>query len=489
MRQYFRLLLMTASTAIVFYTMPVALTQNSPTPPTSLVPSVSTPNSLNPDPNPLLRPTKPSEVQTQATYPITFQQALELALRHNPQLQIERQALIRSQASLRERKAALYPTLSLQSDFTRQETYDLSTDDSSNSTELDQLGISSSTDSSSASSPLSGDVQLSYNIYTGGERAANIRAAEQQLRSDQLDVERITEQTRLDVANDYYDLQNADEQVRINRSAVINSQQSLQDTQARERAGTGTRFEVLQAQVQLAQSVQSLTSALSSQRSARRQLAQRLNVSQTIDLSAADLVAITGTWTPTLEESIMLAYKNRIELEQFLLQRGIAEQNRRAALAAVRPQVSLSASSGLSNDFERDSSLAANYSVGAQLRWNFFDGGAARARALQSESDIKTAELNFADTHNSIRFNVEQAYFNLRSNFENIETTTLALHQSQAALRLARLRFQAGVGTQTDVVNEENNLTQAEGNRITAIVNYNKALASLQRNVGRTGQL
>ncbi len=55
------------------------------------------------------------------------------------------------------------------------------------------------------------------------------------------------------------------------------------------------------------------------------------------------------------------------------------------------------------------------------------------------------------------------------------------MEQAREALRLARLRFQAGVGTQTDVISAENDLTQAEGNRVTAILDYNRALASLNR--------
>jgi len=48
-------------------------------------------------------------------------------------------------------------------------------------------------------------------------------------------------------------------------------------------------------------------------------------------------------------------------------------------------------------------------------------------------------------------------------------------------LRLARLRFQAGVGTQTEVIDAETDLTRAEGNRVKAILDYNRAMASLQR--------
>jgi outer membrane protein TolC len=97
---------------------------------------------------------------------------------------------------------------------------------------------------------------------------------------------------------------------------------------------------------------------------------------------------------------------------------------------------------------------------------------------------MQIAEANFADTRNQIRFEVEQAYENSRANLDNIQTTTLAIEESQEALRLARLRLNAGVGTQSDVIDAESNLTQAQGNRIQAIVNYNKAIATLIRNTG-----
>lgn len=71
----------------------------------------------------------------------------------------------------------------------------------------------------------------------------------------------------------------------------------------------------------------------------------------------------------------------------------------------------------------------------------------------------------------------------LQSNLENVQTTNVALEQAKEALRLGRLRFQAGVGTQTDVINAQNDLIKAEGKRVQAILNYNRALAQLQRAV------
>jgi len=54
----------------------------------------------------------------------------------------------------------------------------------------------------------------------------------------------------------------------------------------------------------------------------------------------------------------------------------------------------------------------------------------------------------------------------LQSNLENDKTASVALEQAKA-LRLSSLRF-FQAGAQTDVINAENDLTNAEGNRVTA---------------------
>ncbi len=339
----------------------------------------------------------------------------------------------------------------------------------------------SSVSGGGSSTALSGTVQLSYNVYTAGARTARIRAAEEQLRFDQLDVERLTEQLRLDVSNDYYDLQQADERVRINRAAVTNAEASLRDAQALEQAGVGTRFDVLRSQVQLANANQNLTNGLNQQQVSRRQLVNRLSLNQVANAIAADPVEIAGLWNLPLEESIIQAFQNRAELQQQLVRRNISEQNRRIALASIKPRVAVSSNYNISDTFNDSRSFGDNYSLGANLNWNLYDGGAARARARVQEANIAISETNFANTRNQVRFEVEEAYSNLQSNLANIQTASVALEQAREALRLARLRFQAGVGTQTDVISAENDLTQAEGNRVTAILDYNRALARLTR--------
>ncbi len=333
---------------------------------------------------------------------------------------------------------------------------------------------------------LTSTVALSYNLYTSGSRSASIRAAEEQVRFDQLGVDVQVETVRLNVATDYYNLQNADQQVLIQQAAVTNALASLRDAQALENAGIGTRFDTLRAQVQVANSTQKLTNAQAQQQIARRQLAQRLSISQSVDLSAAEPIEVVGLWNLSLEDSIILTFKNRAELEQQLTNRNIAEQNRRLALSAIGPQVSVGANYNISDPFATsytnfNGGASDQYSLAATVKLLLFDGGAARASAAQQEANKAIAETNFANTRNQIRFNVERDYANLQANLSNIQTSTVALAQARESLRLARLRFQAGVGTQTDVISAENDLTNSEGNYVAAIVNYNISLASLQR--------
>jgi outer membrane protein TolC len=444
------------------------------------------PDYLNPSPNPLQFPTQPEEVEIVGTQPITLEQAIDLAIRNNRELQVSRLELERNQAALQEALAANLPTLNLTSNLTFQENTQQQ-QDSALQDLLDQLqggqGGSTQSEEDDVNVVLGGALELNYTLFTSGRRPALIEAAEGQVRFQELQVEAQEEQLRLDVINNYYDLQETDEQVRIQEAALDQALQSLRDAEALERAGVGTRFDVLQSQVDVANARQQLTQALSQRQIARRQIVQTLSLAQSVEVAAADPVEVADLWDLSLEETIVLAVRNRAELEQQLVQRDISDAQRRAALSQLGPQVSLFATYDVQDTLNQDETVQDSYQFGARLNLSLFDGGVARAQAAQEEANIAIAETNFAAQRNQIRFDVESAYSNLQANFENIQTASLALEQAREALRLARLRFQAGVGTQTDVLISQTDLTEAEFNRIQAILGYNRSLAELQRSV------
>ncbi len=433
----------------------IAETPNTNPPPKP----VDNPEKLEESPNRLLFPTKPEEVTT-TEQAITLQQAIDLALKNNKDLQTARITLDRSQAELDEANATLYPQLRTQ-------------------VEIRQNGDDSVNNQTSLSSSL----ELSYNLYTGGRNSANRTQASQIVRLRELDIERVIEQTRFQVTQNYYELQNADAQVEIEIAAIQDAQQTLRDAQLLEKAGLGTKFDSLRADVQLANATQRLNTAKAAQLNARRTLVEVLGLVQTVDLIAADEIQVAGAWELSLENSIVLAYKNRVELEQALLQKDINEQQKIAAEAETKPQVNLFATYTANDTFSDDLSVTDGYSFGARMNWTLFDGGATSAIAEQEEKDKETEEVRFAQQRNTVRLQVEQAYNNLMANKDNIVTSKKAQDLAEESLRLARLRFQAGVGTQTDVINAQSDLTTARGNYLRAIISYNQSLNELQRSV------
>lgn len=158
--------------------------QSKPSSPTASSQSQSNQplDSLNPSPNPLELPTNREQVRLQQTQPITLQQAIALAQRNNRELQIAQQTLPRSQAALQQARTARLPTLSNEAEFSPQ----LFAED-----KLDDLDDD---EDPSPETLLGGTIEIGYDIFTSGRRPAQIRAAQEQVRSDQLEVERVNEQ-------------------------------------------------------------------------------------------------------------------------------------------------------------------------------------------------------------------------------------------------------------------------------------------------------
>jgi outer membrane protein TolC len=406
------------------------------------------------------------EVGITNTQSLTLQETIEIALRNNREVQAAKLTVARSQAGVSEAQAAQALQVGLSSTVKTGGSPLLIG-------EAPRTGANTTTD-------IQGTVEATYNILNSGRDASRVKAAQEQVNFDRLDLLRIEQKLRGDVLTAYYDLQAAGSAIIINKAAVTDATRSLSDAQLQEKAGVGTKFDILRAQVQLANANQDLTSSQGQQQIAQKKIAQLISVNENTEYQAADAVKKLGDWNYTLADSLIVAFKNRPELKQQLVRRSVSEQQQIIASAADSAQVNLFANYTLGKVINNTNPLQDQYSVGARLSWSFWDGGAAGSRANQEKINQEIAENQFTTARNQIRFEIEQAYNNLNTNQKNIATSTQALQQAEESLKLARLRFQAGVGTQTDVIQAQTELARARGNRITAIINYNRSLSILR---------
>ncbi|MFZ9607922.1 MAG: TolC family protein, partial [Vulcanococcus sp.] len=127
---------------------------------------------------------------------------------------------------------------------------------------------------------------------------------------------------------------------------------------------------------------------------------------------------------------------------------------------------------------------ATDNTIGLNLRWSILDGGRARAQYRQAKQQAEENAFRFADTRDRVRFEVEESFNRLRSSNRNIQTSSREVLSARESLRLARLRFQAGVTTQREVVDNQRDLTQAEESYANSLREYNDNLALLRRRTG-----
>jgi OMF family outer membrane factor len=299
---------------------------------------------------------------------------------------------------------------------------------------------------------------------------------------------------RLQSSLKYFKLQNQDEQVRIGKQSVEASLLSLRDSRARYVAGVATKLAVLEAQTQLSRDRQDLTNALGNQAKARRDLAALLDLPQDVTPTAADPARVFGIWQPSLQESIVAAYAFREELDQFILDISINNSDANTALAGIQPLLSIfnnfttirnQGQVGRSGSIDfADYNWNYNNIVGLRAQWKIFDGGRARAQYRRNKQKAEESKFRFAANRDSIRSDVEVSFYDLRRASQNIHTTSSEVLSSAESLRLVRLRFQAGVATQREVVDIQRDLTEAEVRYANAITEYNVSLAQLRRRTG-----
>jgi OMF family outer membrane factor len=297
---------------------------------------------------------------------------------------------------------------------------------------------------------------------------------------------------RLQAAQAYFDLQQADDQVRIGQESVRASLVSLRDSKARFQAGVATKLEVLEAETQLARDQQLLANGLAAQSVARRALATLLDLPFSVTPTAKDSARVLGVWNASLSESIVAAFSFREELDQAILDISIANSQANSALGAVQPFLSVFTNfgynqfNGQTGDVTGVESSGNQYETtfGAKLSWSIFDGGAAAAESRQAKQLAQQNRYQFSLRRDAIRQEVETSFYELEKNNRDIITTSREVISAREALRLARLRFQAGVTTQREVVDNQRDLTNAEVRYSNAVTDYNKRLVELSRRTG-----
>ena len=325
---------------------------------------------------------------------------------------------------------------------------------------------------------------ISMPVYNASLNAQR-KAAHYALNSADFALEQTKQSIRLTATTDYFNILQARNLVKVREDTVATLQAHLADVNAQFRVGTVARTDVLASEVELANAQQNLTTARNNYEVAVATLNNVIGVPTDTMLEINDKLRYTS-YPLSLDDctDYGLLYRADGAAAVYAVKR--AEAGVRAAKAGYQPTVNAAATRSIAGErpFKDDHTSSNTWSAGVSASWNIFDNGVTAAQVDAAKATLRKAEEALAAADEKIRLDVRTAYLNLRAAEQNIKTTEKAVQQAEEDYNIARVRYNAGVATNLEVMRASDNLTTARMNYSTALYSYNMGKASLDNAMG-----
>jgi outer membrane protein TolC len=336
-------------------------------------------------------------------------------------------------------------------------------------------------------------IQIVQSIYEGGRLITAFQAASATKKQALAQYQTAVADTLLSVRLAYYDVLLAAQEITVNEASVVLLQKELEDQQRRYDAGTVPKFNVLRAEVAVANQRPALIQARNSYRIAKNNLSNLLGYNlpreiwEDIPLNLTDALDATP-YQVDLPAAIQQALGRRTELIALRQTAELQRLNVVNAQAGYKPTVQVFAGYNWYNaQFTEPVELTHDingWNVGGQLSWSIFDGLLTHGKVVQARSLYEKARTDLADKARQIELEVRTAYSDFIEAREVLDSQEKVQEEADEALREARARAEAGTSTQLDVLDAETSLTQARTTQVQALHDYDAARARLERAIG-----
>jgi outer membrane protein len=322
----------------------------------------------------------------------------------------------------------------------------------------------------------------------------NIRVAKNRLKfSEQgLREQLITSVTA--VANAYYELIFAQENVQVQQEALQLSQTQLDQDQQRLQIGTLALLSVQQDQSQVAQNQANLIAAQSTldtdQNILKNLLTDDYSRSHAMDIQPSEaltaqmeLFDLQDSWNKGMtERPDLLQAKLNVE------QQGIQLKYDKNQLF---PELDLTGTYGYNGSGQQfddtfDQFGQANqpfYSYGATLSIPLGNVG-PRNQYKATKATLQQVLLQLKQLEQTVMVEIDNAVKTAQSNYQSVEATKQARIYAEEALDAEQKTYAVGKATTFEVLQYQNSLTTARSQEIRALANYNEALANLAAQEG-----
>ena len=288
---------------------------------------------------------------------------------------------------------------------------------------------------------------------------------------------------KLTATTNYLSLIMSRNKVSVAEQTVRDYEEHLKNANLQYQVGIVSKSDVLATNTRLANAKTTLVEAKNAASLAEAKFNNHVGLPVSIPIVTADKELTYVPYGISLESAKSYGVAHRGTIVQAAMAVKSAEENVSRVDASDIPVVNASASRAM-NGTHWAGNDNKNWSVGATLSWNLWDGGQSKANVSNAKANLEKAKEAYAQTIDTVELQVQEAYLNLKAAEQKIQSTHAAVEAGQEDFRIKTLRYRSGVGTNVDVLDAETALATARNNYVDALYNYNLSMATLEKAMG-----
>lgn len=378
---------------------------------------------------------------------ISFDEAIEISLSNNPQIQRSRAEIDISKAQLRATKSILYPQIETR--------FVLPFVESESGFFLDQL------------------------IWDFGRTGNDIKAGKFDVESEESGFDNTRSNVIRDTKIAYLEALIAKNRMETDQKAITSRELALEKTEQLAGAGLRTETELSETRLDLQQSILDYNDSKNEYRVAKLNLSKIMGSDITSDFEIEDNLDYDTNYLEK-DELVELAVSSNHKIKSI-----VSKQ------AGLRARLSSSKSNFFPRVFGRvayrldgEGPDEPNFIAGIGIRVPIFKGFARFAEIDRSDAELRRNQAELSEVKKNIIFSVEELYLQLKNLEEKISITKKSKEIADKNLELAENRFDLQRASKIELADAVATKTESLANYENAIYSYKIAMIKLNNLLG-----
>jgi len=405
------------------------------------------------------------------TLSLTVNQAVAMSLQNYPSVRQALEQAGAAEARVDQSKSGYYPTVTGEAVYNRLHP-------------IEEVAFGSEVFQMFPADNYDMHIGLRHNLFDFGKTSTQLNLSRTYQKTSQDNLQAVKTDLTFQAIKSFYAVLYLARSVAVEKEEISILQDHLDETGKKVKAGTATDFETLTTQVRVALAQNRRIDLENMLRKQDIQLTTFLGVANDTRL---DLQGDFTVAPVELDEakSIDQALQERVEVKLARDMETAAKVQEKLSKYGNKPTIDLNFSYGVKNGYLPDlNERVKNWVAGGDLKIPLIDGLRTHYQEKEAVANFNAAQARRLEVEKQITTDVRQAVSDYSSSLEKLSATDLQVKLAQTALDQARIRYDAGVITNLDLLDAENSLSQARLMQLDAAYSYVLSNYALQKATG-----